>query len=165
MDKIKDTEIKNAVYIPFTEENLKLKIKVKYHDPELIKLEQIDIGNWIDLRCAETVTLKAGEYKLLSLGISMELPEGYEALVSPRSSTYKNFKIVQANSLGIIDSTYNGNNDIWRFPAIAFEDTIIYKNDRICQFRIIQSQPKIDFIEVNSLGNKDRGGIGSTGIK
>ena len=95
----------------------------------------------------------------------MELPEGYEAHVVPRSSTYKNFKIIETNSMGIIDNSYCGDNDQWFFPAYALEDTIINKNDRICQFRIVEKQPKINFEEVNELKNPDRGGHGSTGVQ
>lgn len=142
-----------------------MNIKVKYHDPELVRLEKISQGDWIDLRSAEDYDLKDGEFKLLSLGVSMELPTGYEAHVAPRSSTYKNFGIICSNSFGIIDNSYCGDNDIWRFPAIALRDTHISKNDRICQFRIVEKMPDVEIVEVESLGNPDRGGIGSTGVK
>lgn len=138
-------------------------IKVRYTDNELIRLEKIVKGDWIDLRSAEDVKLNAGEYKLISLGVAIELPQGYEAHVVPRSSTFKNFGIIQANSVGIIDNSYCGNNDIWHFPAIALRDTIIHKNDRICQFRIVQNQPQLNIVEVDNLDNENRGGIGSTG--
>lgn len=138
-------------------------IKVRYADNELIRLEKIVKGDWIDLRSAEDVELKSGEYKLISLGVAIELPQGYEAHVVPRSSTFKNFGIIQANSVGIIDNSYCGNNDIWHFPAIALRDTIIHKNDRICQFRIVQNQPQLNIVEVDNLDNENRGGIGSTG--
>ena len=141
-----------------------LNIKIKYFaDTE--KIKPIEKGDWIDLRAAETVELKKGEFKLIPLGIGMELPEGYEAHVVPRSSTYKNFKIIETNSMGIIDNSYCGDNDQWFFPAYALEDTVINKNDRICQFRIIEKQPKINFEEVNELKNPDRGGHGSTGVQ
>ena len=139
-------------------------IKIKYH-ADIEPLQQVEGSNWIDMRSAETVEMKCGEYRPISLGVSMELPEGYEAHVVPRSSTYKNFKILLANSVGIIDNAYRGNNDIWCFLAIATEDTTINKGDRICQFRIVKSQPKIEFLVVDDLGNADRGGIGSTGVK
>ena len=139
-------------------------IKVKYFDPELIRLEKIEKGNWIDLRAAETVEMKKGEFRLIPLGIAMHLPIGYEAHVVPRSSTFKNFKILQTNSFGVIDESYCGDNDQWFFPALAVEDTVIHKNDRICQFRIMDHQPQMDFEEVESLGMPDRGGHGSTGI-
>ena len=141
-----------------------LNIKIKYFT-DIEKIKPIEKGDWIDLRAAETVELKKGEFKLIPLGIGMELPEGYEAHVVPRSSTYKNFKIIETNSMGIIDNSYCGDNDQWFFPAYALEDTIINKNDRICQFRIIEKQPKIQFEEVNELKKPDRGGHGSTGIQ
>lgn len=140
-----------------------MKIKVKYHNENIDKLEKISKGDWIDLRAAETVSFMQGEFKLISLGVSMELPKGYEAHVAPRSSTAKNFGIVCANSFGIIDNTYCGDGDIWKFPAIAIRDTVIHENDRICQFRIVENQPEIEFEEVLLLDNADRGGIGSTG--
>lgn len=139
-------------------------IKIKYFDPDLIRLEKIEKGNWIDLRAAETVEMKKGEFRLIPLGIAMHLPIGYEAHVVPRSSTFKNFKILQTNSFGVIDESYCGDNDQWFFPALAVEDTVIHKNDRICQFRIMDHQPQMDFEEVESLGMPDRGGHGSTGI-
>lgn len=141
-----------------------MEIKIKYH-ADIDKLEKIAKGDWIDLRCAEDVELKQGEYKLLSLGVSMEIPEGYEAHIVPRSSTFKNFGIIQTNCIGIIDNSYCGDNDIWRFPALAMRDTVIHKNDRICQFRLVKNQDKIAFNTVEKLGNKDRNGIGSTGVK
>lgn len=141
-----------------------MKIKIKYFDPDLIRIEKIEKGNWIDLRAAETVEMKKGEFKLIPLGIAMHLPLGYEAHVVPRSSTFKNFKILQTNSFGVIDESYCGDNDQWFFPALAVEDTVIHKNDRICQFRVMDHQPAIDFEEVETLGMPDRGGHGSTGI-
>lgn len=140
-----------------------IEIKVKYFtDIEKIKFIE-DKSDWYDLRSAEDVELKAGEFKLIRLGVAMQLPKGYEALVAPRSSTFKNFGIIQANSIGIIDESYCGDNDEWRFPAIALRDTVIHKNDRICQFRIIEHQPKHIITTVDKLNNADRGGIGSTG--
>ena len=138
-------------------------IKIKYHTDKIDKITKIDNGDWIDLRAAEDVTLKPGEFKLINLGISMQLPEGYEAHMVPRSSTYKNFGIIQTNHQAVIDESYCGDNDIWRYPAYAMRDTEIHVNDRICQFRIMKKQPEIHFEEVEQLGNKDRGGIGSTG--
>ena len=117
----------------------KLKIKIKYHD-NIIPLTKITNGDWIDLRPAEDVTMKSGEFRIISLGVSMKLPDGYEAHVVPRSSTYKNFGVIQANHMGVIDNSYCGDNDIWKFPAIAVRDTTIHKNDRICQFRITKKQ-------------------------
>lgn len=115
------------------------------------------------MRSAEDVQMKAWEYRLISLGVSMELPKGYEAIVAPRSSTLKHFGILQTNGIGVIEESYCGDNDIWHFPALAVRDTEIHKNDRICQFRIQGHQPDIHFKEVETLGNKDCGGIGSTG--
>lgn len=137
-------------------------IKVKYFT-DIEPPEKIDKGGWIDLRAAADVTLKKGEYALIPLGVGMILPEGYEAHIAPRRSTYKHFKIILANSVGIIDSNYCGVNDQWRFPAIALEDTVIHKNDRICQFRIVEKQPPIKFETVKKLGDVSRGGLGSTG--
>ena len=140
-------------------------IKVKYLADNLIHLNKIDKGDWIDLRCAQDTEMKAGEFKLIPLGVAMQLPEGYEAHVVPRSSTYKNFGIIQTNHMGVIDESYCGDNDQWYFPAYALRDTIIYKDDRICQFRIVKKQSDIEFEEVESLYNTDRGGIGSTGAQ
>lgn len=139
-------------------------IKIKYHNPDLAKIEKIEVGDWIDLRAAENIKLSAGEFKLINLGISMKLPEGYEAHVVPRSSTFKTWGVIQTNSMGIIDNSYSGTNDIWRFPAYAIRDTEIKVNDRLCQFRIVKKQPKVEFIEVDKLDDTDRGGFGSTGV-
>lgn len=139
-------------------------IKIKYHNPDLVKIEKIEVGDWIDLRAAENIKLSAGEFKLINLGISMKLPEGYEAHVVPRSSTFKTWGVIQTNSMGIIDNSYSGTNDIWRFPAYAIRDTEIKVNDRLCQFRIVKKQPKVEFIEVDKLDDTDRGGFGSTGV-
>ena len=138
-------------------------INIKYHNSDLKKIEKIEIGDWIDLRAAEDVELKAGDFKIISLGVSMKLPEGYEAYVVPRSSTFKTWGVIQANSMGIIDNSYSGTNDIWRFPAYATRDTKIKVNDRLCQFRIVKKQPKVELIEVDKLDDIDRGGFGSTG--
>ena len=140
------------------------KIKIKYFDDRLEKLEYIDgKSDWIDLRSAIDVDLKQGEFKLIPLGVAMEIPEGYEAHVVPRSSTFKNFGVIQANHMGVIDHSYCGDNDQWFFPAYAMRDTEIKKNDRICQFRIMEHQPAFDFVTVEKLGEVDRGGHGSTG--
>ena len=141
-----------------------MQIKIKYFSKEIDKLEYIDgKSDWIDLRAAKEVTLKAGEFQLIPLGVGMELPQGYEAHVVPRSSTYKNFGVIQTNSMGVIDETYCGDNDQWFFPAYALRDTVIKVNDRICQFRIMKHQPAITFEQVETLENEDRGGHGSTG--
>lgn len=139
-------------------------IKIKYFSEEIEKLRYIDgKSDWIDLRAAADMELKAGEFKLIPLGVAMELPKGYEAHVVPRSSTFKNFGIIQVNSMGIIDETYCGDNDQWFMPALAMRDTKICVNDRICQFRIMTHQPTVDFQMVEKLDGKDRGGFGSTG--
>lgn len=138
-------------------------IKIKYHNEHLVKLEKIDKGDWIDLRSSETVTLHKGEFKLISLGISMKLPDGYEAYIVPRSSTLKKFGVLQGNHMGVVDNSYCGDNDIWFFPALSIRDTTIEENDRICQFRIVKKQEEIEFNEVKFLEGKDRGGHGSTG--
>ncbi len=142
------------------------KIKIKYLSDEIEKLRYIDgKSDWIDLRAAESVKLKKGESKLISLGVAMELPEGYEAHIVPRSSTFKKFGLIQTNHYGIIDESYCGDDDVWMFSALAFRDTEIKINDRICQFRIFKHQPVIEFVEVDKLGNETRGGFGSTGTK
>lgn len=138
-------------------------IKIKYVKGGMKKIEIINGGDWVDLRIAEDVTLKSGEFKLIPLGIAMMLPKGYEALVTPRSSTFKKYGIIQANSVGLIDESYCGNNDEWLFPALATRDISIAKNTRICQFRIIEHQPPINLIEVTELTDINRGGFGSTG--
>lgn len=139
-------------------------VKIKYFDHEIDKISTIDIGDWIDLRAAETIKMKKGEFKLIPLGIGMILPEGYEANIVPRSSTFKNYGIIQVNHYGVIDNSYSGDNDQWFFGAYATKDTIINKNDRICQFRLNKIQNSINFIEVEHLNNTDRGGHGSTGV-
>lgn len=140
-------------------------IKIKYLSDKIDKLEKITKGDWIDLRAAEDITMKAGEFRLIPLGIAMQLPEGYEAHIVPRSSTFKNFGIIQTNHQGVVDSSYCGDNDQWYMPSYALRDTQIHANDRICQFRIMENQPEIIFEETQELGAPDRGGIGSTGTR
>lgn len=141
-------------------------IKVKYLSDKIEKLDYIaSKSDWIDLRAAENVDLKAGDFKLIPLGVAMQLPKGYEAHIIPRSSTFKNFGVIQANHMGMVDESYCGDNDQWYFPAIAMRDTSIKVGDRICQFRIVEHQPQISFEAVETLGNEDRGGIGSTGTR
>lgn len=141
-----------------------MEIKIKYHNKNIDKLKVTDKGDWIDLRAAETVSLKAGESTTISLGVSMKLPENYEAHIVPRSSTYETWGIIQTNGKGVIDNSYSGNNDIWGMPVKADRDTIIKENDRICQFRIMERQPKdLSLAETEDLGCEDRGGFGSTG--
>lgn len=160
-------QIDDAVYRGFQEkpktcEVSPTSILIKYL-PGATKLEQIEKGDWIDLYCYEDTILKAGERTYISQGIAMKLPEGYEAITAPRSSTFKRYGILQTNSIGVIDSTYCGDNDIWMFPAYATRDIEIPAGTRICQFRIQKIQPKINFTEVSSLG-ESRGGLGSTGV-
>lgn len=138
-------------------------IRIKYFCKDLERIGKIDKGDWIDLRAAADIEMAAGTFTLIPLGIGMILPEGYEAHVAPRSSTFKNFGIIQTNSVAVIDESYCGDNDEWKYPAYALRDTVIHKGNRICQFRIIKKQPEIEFIEVDALKEKDRGGFGSTG--
>ena len=137
-------------------------IKIKYFT-DVDKVSIQDNGDWIDLRSAVSVSLQANEFKLIPLGVGMKLPSGYEAHIVPRSSTFKNFGIIQTNHQGVIDESYCGNNDQWYYPAYALRDTEISKNDRICQFRIVKKQPPIEFEVVDELLDEDRGGFGSSG--
>lgn len=139
-------------------------IRIRYFSKEAIRLCYIDgKSDWIDLRASERVELKQGEFALIPLGVAMQLPQGYEGHLVPRSSTFKQYGILQTNSCGIIDCSYCGDEDMWRMPVYATRDTVIEKNDRICQFRIVKNQPKIVFEECERLGNDSRGGFGSTG--
>lgn len=141
-------------------------IRIKYFTDAIEKLDYIEgKSDWIDLRASEEVELKAGEYKMIPLGVAMELPDGYEAHIAPRSSTFKNWGLLQTNSVGVVDGSYCGDNDMWRMPVYATRDTVVHVNDRVAQFRIMKNQPRISFEEVKSLGHADRGGFGSTGVK
>lgn len=140
-----------------------MEIKVKKLVEDLHDINQAHNGEWYDLRAAKDVHLSEGELTYIPLGVAIELPDGYEAIVAPRSSSAKKFGIIQANSLGVIDHAYCGDNDEWMMPAYAIRNTTIHKNDRICQFRIQKIQPEADIVYVSELGNKDRNGIGSTG--
>ena len=140
-----------------------MELKIKYHNTHIDKIQKNEKGDWIDLRAAETVSLKKGDYTTVSLGISVQLPEGYEAHVAPRSSTFKTWGILMTNSVGVVDESYCGDNDIWRMPVLATRDTVIHENDRICQFRIMKKMPDLTLTEVSSLKAPDRGGFGSTG--
>ena len=143
---------------------MKQTIQIQYIDDEMERLRYIDgKSDWIDLRSSERVEMKAGEFKLINLGVAMKLPEGYEAHIVPRSSTFKNFGIIQVNHMGVIDESYCGPDDWFRMAAYALRDTVIEKGDRICQFRIMEHQPTIEFNEVDRLEGENRGGIGSTG--
>ena len=143
-----------------------MELNVKYLDP-VAKIVQKDGSDWIDLHAVETVSLNKGDFKLINLGVIIKLPKGYEAHIVPRSSTFKNYGIIQTNHMGIIDESYCGDNDEWKFPAYATRNTTINKGERICQFRIIKKQTTLDIIEHDlseSFGNS-RGGFGSTGVK
>lgn len=137
-------------------------IKIKYLT-NVRPIEEINVGDWIDLRAAETIKLRKGEFRLIPLGVAIQLPKGYEAIVAPRSSTFKHFGVIMTNSIGVIDESYCGDEDQWHFPALAMRKTVIHKDDRICQFRIMRHQPEVDIVVVNKLNNPNRGGIGSTG--
>lgn len=141
-------------------------IRIKYFSDQIERLCYIDgKSDWVDLRASEEVALNKGDFALIPLGIAMELPKGYEAHLVPRSSTFKNWGIIQTNSMGVIDCSYCGDHDMWRMPVLATRDTVIHVGDRVAQFRIVENQPQISFEEVESLGNSDRGGFGSTGIR
>ena len=140
-------------------------IKIQYKDETIERLKYIDgKSDWIDLRAAYDYVIPKGEFQLIHLGVAMKLPDGYEAHLAPRSSTYSKYGVIQANSVGVVDNSYCGPSDWWYFPAIALEkDVEIKKGDRICQFRIMEHQPQILFEEVETLNAPDRGGFGSTG--
>lgn len=140
-----------------------MQIKIKYLSDKINKIKKIENGDWIDLVSSENIEMKSGEHKLIPLGIAMKLPDGYEGYIVPRSSTLKNFGIIQGNHFGIVDNSYCGNDDEWKMSAYAVRDTKININDRICQFRIQKKQPEIEFFEVDNLDDKSRGGFGSTG--
>jgi dUTP pyrophosphatase len=142
-----------------------MNIKVKYFKKDMVRLNKTPNGDWIDLRSADTIMMQKGEFRLIPLGIAVQLPKNHEAHIVPRSSTFRNFKIIQTNSPGIVDESYCGDNDQWFFPAYAMENTVILENDRICQFRVIEKMPDLSIEEVDELGNDDRGGHGSSGIK
>ena len=139
-------------------------IRIRYLSDRIDKLTYIDgKSDWIDLRAAEDVILSKGEFRLIPLGVAMELPKGYEAHIVPRSSTFKNYGIIQTNHMGVVDESYCGDDDQWYMPVLAVRDTVIHVNDRICQFRLMKHQPPVHFQETDRLGNQARGGFGSTG--
>lgn len=142
-----------------------MNIKIKYHNQNLEKIVDLPNGDWYDLRAAERVEMKAGEFRIISLGVSMKLPEGFEAHLVPRSSTFKKWGILQTNSMGVIDNSYCGENDVWGFPALAMSDTVIEEGDRICQFRIMKKMEPIEFVEVDHMQDESRGGFGSSGAR
>jgi dUTP pyrophosphatase len=164
-ESFKTDEISPYRSRPSKTERKPLDIKIKYFDKTMTKLEKISIGDWIDLRAAQDIELKKDEFKLIPLGVAMELPYGYEAHVAPRGSTFKNFGIIETNSVGVVDESYKGDDDQWFMPAYALRDTKINKDERVCQFRIMRKMPKVNFVEVDELGNDNRGAHGSTGVK
>ena len=140
-------------------------IRIKYHNKNLAgTIQQKPNSAWIDLRAAETVEMEAGDFKIISLGISVKIPEGYEAHIAPRSSTFKNFGVLQTNGVGVIESSYCGEDDVWGFPALAMRKTVIHEGDRICQFRIMNEMGPVDITPTDSMTNQSRGGFGSTGV-
>ena len=142
---------------------MELPLRIKYFDKNIEKLKKTEKGDWIDLRSAIDISLKKGDFALIPRGVGMVLPDGYEAHIVPRSSTFKNWKIIQTNSVGIIDNSYSGENDQWMMPVYAVEDTKIKKNDRICQFRILEKMPALEIQEAEHLNDVSRGVFGSTG--
>lgn len=135
-----------------------LQIKIKYLSDAIDKIQKIKVGDWIDLRAAQEVELKKGQQYYIPLGVAMELPKGYEAWLTSRSSMAKKFNIQHSDDLGVIDNSYCGDGDEWKLPVVALEDTVIHVNDRICQFRIHEVMPEVELVEVDTLGNPDRGG-------
>ena len=135
-------------------------VKIKYFDKTLPELECH--GDWIDLYNKEEVSLKVSEHKLIDLNVAVKLPKGYEAHILPRSSTFKNYGLLIANSMGVVDNAYCGDNDEWKLSAIATKEITIPKGSRIAQFRIIPSQ-NVKLKTVENLGGIDRGGFGSSG--
>lgn len=140
-----------------------MEIKIKYHNDSAMHDMPIQYGDWIDLRAAEHVEMKTGDFKIISLGVSMKIPDGYEAHLAPRSSTFKKWGILMTNSVGVIDNSYSGDNDVWGFAALAMRDTVIEAGDRIAQFRIMKKMEPVAFVEVDHMEDADRGGFGSTG--
>ena len=140
-------------------------IRIRYLCEDLPPVAAAPGGDWVDLRAAEDIEMKAGEFRLIPLGVAMQLPEGYEAHIAPRSSTFRNFGLIQTNSVGVVDGSYCGDHDEWKAPMLATRDVTIRKGDRICQFRIMKNQPELVFETVEHLEGEDRGGFGSTGIK
>ena len=165
--EIKSMNLKHVYIrtIQLLEENVEKQneIKILYHNNKLEKIKSIPNGDWIDLRAAERVELHAGEHRLISLGVSMKLPDGYEAHLAPRSSSFKKWGFLLTNSIGVIDNSYSSSEDIWMASVYATRDAVIEMNDRICQFRIMKKQPELVFTEVKELNGPVRGGFGSTG--
>lgn len=138
-------------------------ILIKYHDPDIEHLGLEQHGDWIDLRAAEDVVMEPGEFRIISLGVSMKIPAGYEGHLAPRSSTYKKWGILMANSVGVIDEAYCGDDDVWGFAAYSPNGSFIHKGDRIAQFRLMKKMEPVAFVEVDHMDDPSRGGFGSTG--
>lgn len=146
-----------------------MKLRIKYFEGAS-KLKKISKGNWIDVYANADIFVNEGERAMIPLGFALELPSGWEGHLAPRSSTFKNWGIIQTNSLGVVDDTYIGDNDQWHMPVFCLKGmdskekgTWIRKGDKIGQFRIMEVMPEIEFEEVESFGNADRGGFGTTG--
>lgn len=156
-----ENQILSAAQVYKEKGGRKMKVRINTHGNPI----PVQHGEWVDLYCAEDVVMKKGDFRIISLGVSMEMPPGYYAQVVPRSSTCKNFGIMMANSIGVVENAYCGDNDIWGFPAHAIRDTEIPKGTRICQFCVKKCEENIELEQVEFLGNPDRGGFGSTGTK
>ena len=156
-------EVLNVDVPPYRTTALRNPVSIRYL-PGAARMEKIDKGNWIDCYVYEDYDLKAGDFALLNLGFAMEIPHGYEAILAPRSSTFKRYGVIQTNSFGVIDQSYAGNEDLWMMPVYATRDVHIEHGSRLCQFRLQYSQPSFDFQEVDDLGNEQRSGFGSTGV-
>lgn len=155
-------------------------IRVKYQDDELGELFQAHGEDWVDLRVSvltavdfdkeitqedrffQFVKIKKGDAIKVNFGVAMELPAGHEAIIKPRGSLFKHHGLVWTSS-GVVDESFRGDKDEWFGTFYATKSTMLQKNERICQFRIQQKQPKILFTPVEELGNANRGGHGSTG--
>lgn len=137
-------------------------VLVMYHNKAMTEIEVNPFGNFVDLRAAETVEFKKGDFKLVDLGVSMKLPMGYWGQLVVRSSVFKNYGLIQTNGFGVIDTTYCGEEDHWKLPLYATRDTVVNFNDRIAQFRVVRDQP-FAILEVDKLNTEARGGFGSTG--
>lgn len=141
-----------------------LSISIKFKNKEVYEeFNNISVGDWVDLRVNDTITIKNGEFKIIDLGVAMKLPDGYEAIISPRSSTFKKYGLIQTNSIGVVDNSYQGDEDWWGFPVLATRDITLLKGTRVCQFRVQKNQPKLVFKTVDTLNTDSRGGFGSTG--
>lgn len=146
-----------------------MKLRVKYLQ-DATRMNKITKGNWIDVYAYQDTFVPEGERAMINLGFALELPKGWEGHLAPRSSTFKTWGVIQTNSVGVVDDTYIGDNDIWHMPVYCLQakdenGTWIKKGDKIGQFRIMEVMPEIEFEEVESFGNQDRGGFGTTGMK